>query len=96
LPSDDADNGLWTDADEPSPDDFEAAEEEPQAGARMILVRILRLVGVLFLILALLLYFVAPFRVAVIGALRELRLQSPKLQQIPLAPEPKDNPRLPT
>jgi hypothetical protein len=96
LRSDDSDNDLWTAADEPSPDDFEAAEEEPEPVAGTIAVRILRLVGVLFLILALLLYFVAPFRVAVIGALRELRLPSPKLQQIPLAPEPKDNPKLPT
>lgn len=48
---------LWTVADEPSMEDFEAAEEEePQVGAR-----ILRVVGVLLVILALLLYFVAPF-----------------------------------
>ncbi len=96
MRSDDADNDLWTDADEPSPDDFEAAEEAPESGATTILVRTLRLVGVLFLILALLLYFVAPFRIAVIGALHELRLPSPKLQQIPLSPQPKENPRLPT
>ena len=86
-----------TDPDEPSPEDFEAADEHvPALGPSAVLARILRTVGVLFLVVALLLYFVAPFRSAFIGVLHQLRLPTPKLQSIPLAPEPMSNPKLPT
>ena len=87
----------WTAPDEPSTEDFEAAGEEvPALGPRAVLARIVRTVGVLFLVVALLLYFVAPFRSAFIGVLHQLRLPIPKLQSIPLAPEPRSNPKLPT
>ena len=87
---------LWITADEPSPEEFEAAEEEPRpAGPRVMLRRILRLLGVLVLIFALLLYFVVPFRNVVIDAMRQMNLPVPRLQSIPLAPEPTSTPKLP-
>jgi len=80
-------------SDEPSIDDFEAADEEmPPVGARAILFRILRALGVMLLIVALLLYFVTPFRAVIVDAVRQLRQP---LQSIPLAPQERSNPKLP-
>jgi hypothetical protein len=82
-----------SDADEPSPEDFEADEHvEPPGGARAVVFRVLRVAGVLILILALLLYFVVPFRVVALRVLDQLRTP---LQSVPLAPHPKSNPSLP-
>ena len=88
---------IWTAGDEPSTEDFEAAEEEASArGPWAVLSKLLRTVGVLLLVVALLLYFVAPFRSVFVDVLHQLRLPIPKLQSIPLAPEPRGNPKLPT
>jgi len=87
-------NDLLEVVDEPSPEEFEAAERiEPPVGARAVVFRIARAIGTLLLIVALLLYFVAPFRNAVIRVLDEWHLP---LQSIPLAPGPPDNPKLPS
>ena len=83
--------------DEPSVEDFEAAEQEPPpAGLKVAVVRILRLVGVLLVIVALLLYFVVPFNTAFRSVLHRLRLPGGWMRTIPLAPEPPSHPKLPT
>jgi len=79
--------------DEPSTEDFEAAEQVDQpSGAGAVVFRILRVAGVLLLIVALLLYFVMPFRDVVVRVLHQWNLP---LQSLPLAPEHKTNPKLP-
>lgn len=86
---------LRADADEPSMEDFEAAEqEELPTGPWVVLRRILRIVGVLLVIAALLVYFVVPYQ-NVFSAWRHWRLPSIPLHTIPLAPEPKSVPTLP-
>jgi hypothetical protein len=86
---------LWTTAEEPSEEDFEAAErEQPPRGPRETLVWILRLVGVLLVILALVLYLVAPYSSLLRGLSGRLRLLGPGIQPIPIAPEPKTVPKL--
>ena len=80
---------LWTVVDEPSMEDFEAAEEdEPQVGAR-----VLRVVGVLLVILALLLYFVAPFYNFFSSVPYHWLRPSTGTHAIPLAPEHKSSPK---
>ena len=89
-------NGPWTVLEEPSWEDFDAAEEEePKARARAVLVRILRIVGVLLVIVALLLYFIAPFN-NIFGS-APIRWFRPDTgtRPIPLAPAPKTSPKLP-
>ncbi len=86
----------WDLSDEPSMEDFEAAEDEqPPVGARVALVRTLKTVGVLLVIVALLLYFVVPFNNALSDVLRRVRIPSIRLHTIPLAPEPTTIPTLP-
>ncbi len=87
-------SGLRTVVDEPSMEDFEAAEEEqPQVGARVVLIRILRVVGVLLVILALLLYFVAPFYNSFWSVRYQWLRPNTGTHTIPLAPEHKSNPK---
>lgn len=82
---------------EPSAEDFEAAEEEEelQAGGRTVRFRILRAVGILIVILALVLYLVVPYgNLITIGRFR-LRLPTIRTRPIPLAPEHKSPPKAP-
>jgi hypothetical protein len=89
-------NNLWMAGDEPSPEDFEAAEEEElRAGTRPVLLRLLRVVGVLLVITALLFYFVVPFRGVLSRVKVRWRLPSTGTQPIPIAPQHKDNPKRP-
>ena len=86
----------WTILDEPSPDEFEAAEEElakPSAG--VIVWRIVRLAVALLLVAALLVYFVTPFT-NIFGSV-PFRWMHPNtgIHTIPLAPPQKANPKLP-
>jgi hypothetical protein len=82
---------LSTVADEPSQEDFDAAdEEEPQVGARDVLVRVLKIVGVLLVIVALLLYFVVP----VSSVSFHWRRLGPVMRTIPLAPERRSSPKV--
>lgn len=79
--------------DEPSLEEFEAAErEEPQAGARIVLFRILRTVGVLFVVLALVVYFAVPVRSFFIRVTHEWRRPRTGIQKLPVAPEPTSSP----
>lgn len=83
----------WTAENEPPPEDFFLdEEEEPPASPRATVLRMLRVAGVLLLVLALLLYFVVPFRVAVVEAWHHWR--PPLMRTIPLAPEPTSTVRL--
>ena len=85
---------LWTVVDEPSVEDFRAAEEEePQVGARSVLVRILRFVGVLLVILALLFYLVAPFYNFFSSVTYHWLRPNTGTHMIPLAPEHKSSPK---
>jgi hypothetical protein len=78
-------------ADEPSQEDFDAADEEaPQVGTREVLVRVLKVVGVLLVILALLLYFVVP----VSSVSFPWRRLGPGMRTIPLAPERRSSPKV--
>ena len=86
----------WTILDEPSPDEFEAAEEElakPSAG--VIVWRIVRLAVALLLVAALLVYFVTPFT-NIFGSV-PYRWMHPNtgIHSIPIAPQQKSNPKLP-
>lgn len=75
--------------DEPSDEDFEAAEEEGrEVRPPSAFVRILRAIGVLFVVLALLLYFVVPFYDMVRGVPYDWRRPLHNVQPIPVAPEP--------
>jgi len=81
------------DVDEPSLEDFAAAEDEsPQVGTRAVLVRILRTLGVLFVIVALLAYLVVPVRTFVIQVVHDLGRPNTEMRTIPLAPEPTSSP----
>jgi hypothetical protein len=87
---------LPTVVDEPSVEDFESAEDEqPPAGARVVLARVLRVVGVLLVVVALILYLVVPFNSGLSRAVRRLRLPDIRLRTIPLAPEQENAPKLP-
>jgi len=83
-------------ADEPSDEDFEApAEEDPASRARLTFFRVLRLLGTLLIILALLVYFIPPFR-SVIVSVPSLLRPNRGIQPIPLVPEPKTREQLHT
>jgi len=83
------------DVDEPSPEDFAAAEDEsPQVGTTAVLARILRTAGVLFVIVALLVYFVVPVRIFVTQVVHDLRRPNTEMRKIPLAPEPTSSPTI--
>ena len=83
------------DTDEPSLEDFEAAEqEEPQAGARVVLFRILRTVGVLLVVLALVVYFAVPVSSFFIHVTHDWRRPSTGIHKIPVAPEPTSSPKI--
>ena len=88
--------GPWIVFDEPSAQDFEAgAQDEPKAGARVVFVRILKAFGVLLVIVALLVYFIAPFN----NYLRSVPFHwfhpDSGTRPIPLAPQPQHTPKLP-
>jgi hypothetical protein len=84
---------LGTDADEPSPEDFAAAEhEEEQAGQPVVRFRILKLIGVLFVVLALLFYFAVPVSLIVTHISSGWRRPGTGIQKIPAAPEPTRSP----
>jgi len=87
---------LGTARDEPSLDDFEAAEEdEPEAGARGAVHRILRLLGVLLVIVALLVYFATvPLHYVFSSVPFHWRPSGGGTRTIPLAPEHR-SPKLP-
>jgi hypothetical protein len=85
---------LWTVVDEPSMEDFDAAEEEePQAGARVVLIRILRVVGVLLVVLALVLYIVVPFYSSFWSVPYQWLRPNTGTHTIPLAPEHRSSPK---
>lgn len=87
------DHDLGRTAEEPSAEDFEAAaEERPRAGVGSVLVRILKSVGVLFVVLALLVYFAIPYYNAFEGVPRGRPGPHPGTRPIPLAPEPTSTP----
>lgn len=89
----DDERGPGPDAEEPSAEDFEAAaEEQPQAGVRPVLVRVLKTIAVLFVVLALLLYLVGPFYDAVKGVPQGGAGPRPSPRPIPTAPEPTSTP----
>jgi len=81
---------------EPSPEDFDAAEEEESpAGPWAIVLRILRIVAVLIVIAALLVYFVAPYG-RFLGLTRYRWIpHGIRIQPIPRAPAPAGSPTLP-
>lgn len=79
--------------DEPSPEDFEAADQDGY-GAKPVSVRVLRAVVVMLVIVAMLLYFVGPFyNVFDSAPFRWLR-PSTGTHPIPLAPEEENPPAL--
>jgi hypothetical protein len=82
-------NDLWADDEEPSLEDFFADEydEQPPSPWAPVL-RALRVVGTLVLVVALLLYFVVPFRTAILEAWSHWRPPVVRMRTIPLAPEP--------
>ena len=83
------------DTDEPSLEDFAATEDEsPQVGTTAVLARILRTVGVLFVVVALLVYFVVPVRTFVTQVVHDLRRPNTEMRKIPLAPEPTSSPTI--
>lgn len=90
-------SGLWAVSDEPSIEDFEAAEEEElRPDARRVLTRALRAGVALLLVVALLLYFVVPLGgVLGSGSVYRLLRSSTRTQRIPLAPRPPVSPKLP-
>lgn len=82
------DTELQSAPDEPSPEDFEAAEMEATgARPRSALVRLLRLAGVLFVVVALLFYLVVPAGVFVQRAASDWLRSNNPIQSIPLAPK---------
>ncbi len=91
--TDESDPGMSVD--EPPIEEFEA-EEAPPAGPWAVPFRVLRAVVALLVIVALLFYFVAPFRTVVRSIPRYLKWPSTKMRVIPLAPRPQNHPRLPT
>ena len=94
LVTDDSD--LRAFADEPSIEDFEAADEEEQrTGVRAILFRILRVAAVMLVIAALLVYFIVPFNNMFFNVPYRLRWPRPWTHPIPVAPERSENTSLP-
>jgi hypothetical protein len=84
---------LRTTAEEPSAEDFQAAEEElPPRGVRSALVRILTSVGIVFVVVALLVYIVVPFYITLRGAAYDSPRPRSGIRQIPVAPEPTSAP----
>jgi hypothetical protein len=84
---------LGTPVDEPSLEDFEEAEhEEPQAGARVVLFRILRTVGVVLVVLALVVYFAVPVSSFFVHVTHDWQRPSTGIHAIPVAPEPTSSP----
>ena len=78
---------------EPSAEDFEAAaDERPQAGAEPVLLRILKSIGVLFVVVALLLYLVSPFYNTFTSVPHGWPAPRPRARQIPVVPEPTSTP----
>ena len=91
--NDDTHTGFHFNADEPSPADFEAAEEERAAiGAKAVLGRVVKVVVGLLLVVALLAYFIEPFNTIFGNAYRWWR-PSVRLHAIPLAPERRGAPK---
>jgi hypothetical protein len=91
--ADEDDHG--TDADEPSLEDFAAAEqEEPQAGARVVRFRFLRRVGVLFVVLALIVYFAVPVTYIFTHGSFGWRRPGTGIHSLPTAPEPTSSPKI--
>ncbi len=87
------DHDLGPTVEEPSAEDFEAAaEERPQVGVRSVLVRILKSIGVLFVVLALLIYLVVPLYHTIKSVPYGRPTPSPGTRQIPVAPEPTSTP----
>ena len=87
------DGDAWADEDEPSLEDFEAADQDGD-GARPVTVRVLRAVVVMLVIVAMLLYFAGPFyNVFDSAPFRWLR-PSTGTHPIPLAPEHENPPML--
>jgi hypothetical protein len=86
----------WTVLDEPSSEEFEAAEEEqarPSVG--FVLWRVFKLGVALLLVAALLVYFVTPFT-NIWGSVPYRWLHpNTGIHTIPLAPPQKANPKLP-
>jgi hypothetical protein len=86
-----AEDELPTVADEPSQEDFDAAdEEEPQDGAKAVLFKVLKVVAVLLVVVAVLLYLVVPLSVVTF----HWRRPEPGVRTIPLAPEHKSRPKV--
>ena len=87
------DNDLGPTVGEPSVEDFEAAaEERPQVGVTPVLVKVLKSAGVLFVVVALLLYLVAPFYNTFTRVPHGWPTPRPGTRQIPVAPEPTSTP----
>lgn len=84
------DTELDTPPDEPSREDFEAAEREAKerVGRASRVARILRLVGVMFVIVALVAYLVVPVRVFIQQAAGNLLGPNGPIHVVPLAPKP--------
>jgi len=89
-------SGPWVVFDEPAAEDFETdAADEPKAGARAVFVRVLRAVGVLLVIVALLFYFIAPFNSFIRSVPLHWLHPDSGTRPIPLAPRPQHSPKLP-
>jgi len=71
-----------------------AAQEEPEDGTGRSRFRVVRLIGTLIVILALLLYFIAPFNNAFRSVPYRWFRPDSGTRPIPLAPVPKSNPKL--
>ena len=88
----DDEDELWSLSDEPSEVDFEVAEEEIASAPRRSFVRYFRVVIALLVAVALLAYYVPPFRRVVTEVpLRWLRQQ---IAPIPVAPPRSTSPTL--
>jgi hypothetical protein len=86
-------NGHWSAEREPRPEEFEAPEDEVPRRPSSPLARVLRLVGVLILVTALLMYFVTPFNNFFVTTTYYLIHPDVKVHPIPAAPKPRTNPR---
>jgi hypothetical protein len=86
-------NGHWSAEHEPSLEEFEAPEDEVTSRTSSPLARVLRLVGVLILITALLMYFVTPFNNFFTTTTYYLMHPDVKVHPIPAAPKPQASPR---
>ena len=90
-----SESDLWTVVEEPSMEDFETAkEEEPHVGARHALFRVVRVVGTLLVILALLLYFIVPLNNVFMNVPNHWQRPNTGLHKIPLAPQRPSSPKL--